>query len=109
MFDDTLNHGVCLFNGVVVGKSHDPNTLTQQEVCSGSVIALCGGIQVMQSVQLNCESYTRTVEIQNIVPNTVLSSKFASLELLAAQIFPQMNFSTRSEVAEVSSSVFETT
>jgi hypothetical protein len=47
---------------------------------------------VLSAVKLDCETKGRTIEIQHIRPDRVLTPEAQSVDLIAAQFLPELSF-----------------
>ena len=73
-------------------ESDQPDSGPLKEPRADCIAVLCNFMVVSRAVQLHGESFSRTVEVQNIGPDAVLTPEFPAPETPVLEMVPQARF-----------------
>jgi len=73
-------------------ESDQPDSGLFKEPRADGIAVLCSFMVVSCTVQFHCESFSGTVEVQNIGPDAVLTSEFSAPQTPLFEMFPQTRF-----------------
>ena len=73
-------------------ESDQPDSGLFKEPRADGIAVLRSFMVVSRAVQLHSESFSRTVEVQNIGPDAVLTSEFSAPQTPLFEMFPQTRF-----------------
>ena len=92
---DNIHHPVWLIKHAFILEA-DYVDAVFLKVLPSLAVTIAGGVgEVMFAVQFNGQFLRSTIEIQNVFPNAVLPSEFASVELRLFQHIPKFRLSGR--------------
>ena len=73
-------------------ESDQPDSGPFKEPRANGIAVLRSFMVVSRAVQFHCESFSGTVEVQNIGPDAVLTSEFSAPQTPLFEMFPQARF-----------------
>ena len=88
-------------------ESDQPDSGALKESRADSVAVLCSLMVVTRAVQLHGEPFSRTVEVQNIGTDAVLTPEFPAPQTPAFQMVPQARFRDCESSAKFSAARFQ--
>jgi len=88
-------------------ESDQPDSGALKEQRAEGIVVLRGLMVVSRAVQLHSESFSGTVEVQNIGPDAVLAPEFPAIQTPGFEMVPQARFRDCESSAKFSAARFQ--